>query len=128
MSFRVSAAALTAVFLCLAAAPAGAAGPLTEAIVKAVLAKPVPGDTYVWRKVQIAAPRKASAGEIAAAGLPANATIWPVKADYTEIGTGNWGRDYTWNYYFYQDDFGDWARQSNATPGNSESEPYMVKR
>jgi hypothetical protein len=125
MKFHITAAALAGTLL--AAAPAQAAGTLDEATVKSVIQKIVPGDKFIWRSVQIAAPRKASLGEIAAAGLPPNATIWPVRVDYTDIGAGGWGRDYTWNYYFYQDDFGGWTRQSNATPGNHETDPYKVK-
>lgn len=126
MPFRVSAAALFAVGL-FAALPANAAGTLNEGIVKTVIQKITPTDSFVWRSVKIAPPRKASIGEISAAGLPPNATVWPVRVDYTEVGAGGWGRDYQWNYYFYQDDFGDWARQSNAMPGNVESDPHKVK-
>lgn len=117
------------VSIAMAGAACGAAPKLDEATVKATIEKNAGSSVhprFFWRSVEIASPRKASGGEIRAAGLPPDATIWPVRVDFTkQIGDG--ARDTKWNYYFFQDDFGGWAYQSNATTGNLESDLYYKK-
>ena len=106
-----------------ASAPAYAAtAALTQDVVKQVFAKAEPTCKFEWKSVQIAPARRASNGEIAAAGLPPKVIVTPVRVAYTKSGCG-FTRDYTWNYHFYKDDFGGWTKQSNAMPGNVESEP-----
>ena len=98
-----------------------ASGALTEAEVKAVFAKAQPTCAFTWKSIQIAPARKASIGEIRAVGMPPNAVVTPVRVEYSS--KCGFTRDYRWNYYFFKDDFGGWTKQSNAMPGNYESEP-----
>ncbi len=98
-----------------------ASGPLTATDVQSVFAKAQPTCTFTWKNIQIAAPRRASNGEIAAAGMPPNAVVTPVRVEYS--AKCGFTRDYRWNYFFFKDDFGGWTKQSNAIPGNYESEP-----
>lgn len=111
------------------AVPAQAAAPLSEAQVKAVIAKRsvAPLANFTFRRVQIAAPRAPSPGEIAAAGLPPGKPIVPVRVDYTEVTGGDLGRDHVQNYYFFQDDFGDWTAQPHSMPGNVTSDLHKVR-
>ena len=122
---RLQALALALISL-LAVSCAKGAGELTEQDVKTLIQKPWPTARFTWRSIQIAAPRKASSGETAASGLPPSVTVFPVRADYTRV-VGDGGRDFTWNYLAYKDDFGTWQMQSNAVPGNHESDLYYVK-
>jgi hypothetical protein len=95
---------------------------LSQDEAKAAIAATCATCTFTWKDVQIAAPRAASAGEISAAGLPPHAVVYPVHASFTrKMG---FTRDVTWNYFVFKDDFGKWSVQSNAMPGNVESEPY----
>ena len=122
VSPRHSLAFASACAALLIGAPALAAEALTPAAAEAAIAATCARCTYVWKGVQIAPPRPASIGEIAAAGLPPHVVVYPVRATYTQ--NSGFKRDFTWNYYVYKDDFGGWAAQSNATPGNTESDPY----
>ncbi len=103
-----------------------AAGALTEQNVKDTIQKITPGDKFEWKSIQIAPPRRASNGEIGAAGLPPNATVNVVKAEFVQYtGQGPWKRDHVQHYYFFKDDFGNWSEQADATPGNATSEPHQ---
>lgn len=96
--------------------------PLSQDDAKAAILATCGGCTITWKSVQIAPARPASIGEISAAGLPPHALVYPVLASFTR--KAGFKRDVTWNYYVFKNDFGKWTAQSNATPGNTESEPY----
>ena len=108
--------------LCVTPSAYAAGAALTQDAVKGEFAKAEPTCKFDWKSIQIAPPRRASIGEIKAAGLPPKVIVTPVRVAYTKSGCG-FTRDYTWNYHFYKDDFGGWTKQSNAMPGNAESEP-----
>lgn len=98
-----------------------AGGALTPADVKDVLAKKQPSCQFTFGNIQIAGARRGSVGEISRLGMPPNSMVTPVRVEYS--AKCGFTRDYRWNYYFFRDDFGTWSAQSNAMPGNYESDP-----
>src|SRR5471032_585733 len=82
---------------------------LTPAIAESVIAKRCTTCTFVWKSIQIAAPRRASNGEIGAAGLPPNAIVTVVKATFTQKSAPGYARDHVQYYYFFKGDFGGWS-------------------
>ena len=117
--------ALAATLACAACGPSVAADKPSEAEVKKMIANIDKNAlaNFTFHSVQMAAPRKASAGESGLGGLPANVTIIPTRADYVENISG-WVRDHRQAYYIYKDDFGGWTIQMTSDPYNFTSEPH----